>query len=169
MKPQSQIPDGYLKEMQTLLQSTPFGATVELGVYKGGSAFALFEADPKRPLHLFDTFNGMPKDGDGWPQGCFNDTSVEAVKAFLPDAHYHVGFFPKTMPSDLKELSFVHIDCDQGDTCAFAIALFYPLLLSGGVMAWDDYGFPQIKSAIHSYFGEPVNQTELGIPWVRKP
>src|SRR5438132_2352151 len=36
------------------------GLMAEVGVYRGASARLILEADAKRPLHLFDTFEGLP-------------------------------------------------------------------------------------------------------------
>lgn len=36
------------------------GAIAEVGVFRGASARVIREADAQRPLHLFDTFEGLP-------------------------------------------------------------------------------------------------------------
>ena len=37
------------------------GCMAEVGVYRGGSARLIHEADASRSLHLFDTFEGLPE------------------------------------------------------------------------------------------------------------
>src|SRR5208337_33722 len=39
------------------------GCMAEVGVYQGGTARLIREADTSRPLHLFDTFAGLPDPG----------------------------------------------------------------------------------------------------------
>lgn len=172
MNPESLLPIENLKELRELCAGAPAGHVAEVGVYKGGSAILFYqvaEANEKK-THLFDTFEGMPyKDEiDIIPEGSFADTSVEKVRSIMPNAIFHVGFFPRTAPDDLNEFSFVHIDCDQYQTCKAAIEYFWPRMVSGGVMAWDDYPFPGIKKAIHEKFAV-VHFTEYKIPYVRKP
>ncbi|MGH9656472.1 MAG: TylF/MycF/NovP-related O-methyltransferase, partial [Bryobacteraceae bacterium] len=40
------------------------GAMAEVGVYRGASARLIRDADPRRELHLFDTFEGLPEPDD---------------------------------------------------------------------------------------------------------
>src|SRR5947209_3289736 len=64
------------------------GEVAEVGVYKGGSARMLAYLLARKPVHLFDTFAGMPPtnpEQDHHVQGDFNDTSLEAVRAYLAD------------------------------------------------------------------------------------
>lgn len=172
MKVHSEIPEGNLKELGELCQRTPpDGLIVEIGVYKGGSAYALSKVAGVRPLHLYDTFTGIPEQSlqDIIQIGQFADANLEAVKAALPDAYFHVGFFPDTLTDDVKNISFVHVDCDQYVTCKAAIELLWPRMNRGAIMAFDDYPFPGIKRAIHDAFGEyQLEFTFSRIPYVRK-
>ena len=95
-----------------------------------------------RTLHLFDTFCGIPHKGelDDHEIGDFGDgVDLAAIKAALPLAKFYVGTFPETMPSDLPPLAFVHEDSDQHASTKSVIERLYPLLVSGGVMYFDDY------------------------------
>lgn len=171
-RPKAQIPDKELSELMILSETVPPGNFVELGVYKGGSAWFLNQSTKKLVLHLFDTFSGIPEatSTDVFKVGDFADTNVEDIKRFFPDAVFHVGIFPSTMPIGLDNLSFVHIDCDQYETCKSAIEEFWPRMISGGVIVFDDYPFPGIQKAIHDYFTiEKVEFTESKIPFIRKP
>ena len=77
------------------------GAYAEAGVYDGGSARILCEAKGADPLHLFDTFEGMPetdpKADPHFVAGQFADTNRQKVADYLsafPNVHIHQGFFP---------------------------------------------------------------------------
>ena len=153
------LPKPAITDMIALAQNAPPGEFVEIGVYQGGSAWHLARIARERgcELHLFDTFNGIPeKDEQDSPHvvGDFSDTSLEHVKTVIPDAHFHVGVFPLTLPPDLKSLAFVHVDCDQYRCCCEAIRRLYPLLVNGGVMLFDDYSFVTgVTQAVDDWFG----------------
>src|SRR5262245_38338071 len=81
------------------------GVVVECGVFRGGTALlaarTLYEAgQPDRPLHLFDTFQGMAEGisaTESFRPGDFGRTSVEGVRKLLsahPALHLHPGFIP---------------------------------------------------------------------------
>lgn len=123
-------------------QSPLGGCFVEVGVYKGGTAWYLAKVAKRRnvPLYLYDTFQGIPvsDERDQHLVGDFNDTDVEAVKFSVPYGTFCVGFFPDTfVPVD--KVSFVHCDCDQYQTTKDVLNIFYPLLVPGGIIVVDDY------------------------------
>lgn len=140
------------------------GAAAEVGVYRGGTARLLAEAlhGADKPLHLFDTFGGMPETDpskDLHAVGDFADTSAEAVLGLLEGCEkvlLHVGVFPATATGVVNEsFCLVHVDADiyrsVHDSCAF----FYPRLVPDGMMIFDDYGFPSCpgaKEAVDSFF-----------------
>jgi O-methyltransferase len=141
-EPVSLIDPDRVKFTAELASQTPPGAFVEVGVYKGGSAYVLASVarEQGRELHLFDTFNGIPFSGpgDGHKVGDFGDASLEAVKAAIPDAVFHVGAFPYTMPIEFPPVSFVHCDCDQVESVRAVIDIFWHRLPVGGIIVFDD-------------------------------
>jgi hypothetical protein len=64
------------------------GDLAEVGVYQGGSAKLIAEAKGDRPLHLFDTFEGLPEtragDAPRFRQGQYA-AGIEQVRAYLKD------------------------------------------------------------------------------------
>jgi len=154
-----------LYQFATHLSSVP-GEIAEVGVYRGGTARLLAKAlEPSgKGIHLFDTFSGMPtvdKARDLHSAGDFNDTSLEAVKAFLHgciNVHFHSGIFPQTA-QPVKDLTFcfVHIDVDIYKSVTDCCEFFYPRMQGGGIMVFDDYGFvscPGAKSAVDEFFSD---------------
>lgn len=132
------------------------GAAAEIGVYKGGGTAKLltevFGKDKK--LYLYDTFEGMPEcsDKDNYcTKGMFSDTSLDAVRAFVGsagDVEIYKGFFPQTIPTNAEELyAFVHVDVDIYQSVKDCVDYFWPRLVPGGVMVFDDYGFPTCLGA----------------------
>jgi hypothetical protein len=125
---------------------TPPGAFVEVGVYRGGSAYCL--AQLGRPLFLYDTFEGMPYQGpqDGNPVGRFADTSVEAVQALVPDATIIKGLFPDSL-IPMPPVSFVHCDVDQYQSTRAVLECMPSRMTSGGIILIDDYGVKDCEGA----------------------
>ncbi len=140
------------------------GDFAELGVYRGGTALlvALARVPPGRALHLFDTFAGMPRTDptlDRHRAGDFADTAEADVRALLEGqacVHFHVGYFPDTAAGLAgRRFAFVHVDADIYRSVADACAFFYPRLVPGGVMVFDDYGFPSCpgaRAAVDEFF-----------------
>jgi O-methyltransferase len=156
--------------MVAMAEDTPPGAFVEIGVYKGGSAWHLAQAAARqgRELYLYDTFSGMPfsDPGDSHSVGDFRDTSLEAVQAAIPAAHCIVGTFPETLV-DMGPVAFVHADCDQYRSVHDVATLLPPLMVDGGIIVFDDYGcLDAATRAVHDVFGTP-QLTKAGKAWVR--
>jgi O-methyltransferase len=137
------------------------GGFAECGVYKGGSALlAGLATNGVKPLHLFDTFIGIPP---GDPQhdnryisgGEFGDTSEEDVTNYLignginpASLHIHKGMIPQTFRTiTTHSFSFVHIDVDIYSSTRDCLEFFHPKMASGGIIVVDDYGAPECAGA----------------------
>jgi O-methyltransferase len=164
-----------LLELSTLAGMSPKGNFLELGVYKGGSAWCLYQVSEsqQRKLFLFDTFTGLPYEG---PQqqlsaGAFSDTDRNTVQSWMPNAKIFPGVFPNTLfaTDEVKDLAFVHVDCDLLGGCTAALEKLWPLMVAGGIMAFDDWGFESIHKPVESRFGkENIKFTPIKIPYVVK-
>jgi hypothetical protein len=136
------------------------GDMAECGCYLGGTAFLIAgtmqrSGADNRPLHLFDTFNGMPAgtitSRDGHSVGEFGDTSFGKVKAYcaeFPNIVFHQGTMPQTFDAvAAQRFSFVHVDVDTYPSTAACCEFFYPRLNPGGALVCDDYGFYRYRHA----------------------
>jgi O-methyltransferase len=143
------------------------GDLAEVGVYKGGTAKLLaltISPRAKKELHLFDTFTGMPAAdaaADCHHEGDLGDTSLEAVQRSLRDCrnvHFYKGFFPATAgPIENLRFCMVHIDADIYKSVKDSCAFFYPRMEKGGIMVFDDYGFPSCpgaRKAVDEFFAD---------------
>ena len=155
---------------QTILTNKIPGSFVECGVWRGGSAatmaLAMRHFGETRPLHLFDSFEGLPepgdKDGDmavaysgGRSSGALDsihqcEAGLGEVRQLLhqqlrlpeDQVHYHVGWFQNTVPADAPQLGTVAIlrlDGDWYESTRVCLENLYPLLAPGGVLILDDY------------------------------
>jgi len=136
------------------------GSMAELGVYKGGTAKLIATVVPDKTLYLFDTFSGMPDEQsiDKHKAGDFDDTSIEAVSHLLNDRQnivFRQGYFPTTTQGlEGERFSFVHIDGDLYQSTLDALEFFYPRMVSGGIMIFDDYEWPHcpgVKKAMDEF------------------
>jgi O-methyltransferase len=144
----------------------------ECGVYKGGTARMLaqilYDSPAAGRLHLFDTFAGMPATDparDWHRAGDFSDTSVDAVRAHVGNdeiVRYHPGVIPRSFAgSESATISFAHIDVDIYQAVKHCCHFILPRLVVGGIMVFDDYGFPTCPGA-----RQAVDEFFSGTPFV---
>lgn len=155
---------------------SPSGCFVEIGVYKGGSAWYLLQAakELNRSLHLYDTFTGIPykDDIDPTPVNCFNDVNADEVKNYLPGAVFHIGVFPETLTDDISDISFVHFDGDQYRGVKDVKKYLWPRLVKGGKIFFDDSslhgGMAGVNKAIDEEFPDYKIHDEVKMKYVEK-
>jgi O-methyltransferase len=139
----SVIIDEVLNDMIGMASTAPPGSFVEVGVYKGGSAVRLANVAEVqgRAIFLYDTFEGIPytdeEKGDKHAVGDFNDTSFEEVKSNIPYATVVKGIFPDSAVP-MKDIAFVHVDCDQYKSIIDTVNYLTPLMVKGGIFWFDD-------------------------------
>ena len=147
------------------------GDIAEVGVYKGGSAKIICSAKGHKALHLFDTFEGLPKVDEidmVWPfyEGKFA-ASFEKVREYLKsekNVYIYKGIFPDTSgPVTDKKFSMVNLDVDTYESTKSCLEFFYSRMNSGGIILSHDYiTAPGVKKAFDDFFEElpdPVLET----------
>lgn len=140
------------------------GAIAEVGVYRGASAKLIAHAAGKRPVYLFDTFDGLPPleeiDRVAFSDGQYG-ASMEEVSAYLsayPNATLIKGVFPQTAQNiENQQFSFVHLDVDLYKSTKEALEFFYPRMSKGGVIISHDYmTAPGVRKAVDDFmFNKP--------------
>ncbi len=152
--------------IEQLIEEKIGGDVVELGVYRGNSAFLLakFARGIKHKCFLFDTFTGFDKrdlkdEKEKALGSAFGDTSLETVRKLVGEENtvYVKGFFPDSLgqAGEIGELALAHIDCDLESPMAAALEHFYPKLKKGGFLIMHDYSslyWPGAKRAIDRFF-----------------
>jgi len=140
---------------QYLNKNSIVGDFVECGTAKGGSA-ALISTflEDHRHLWLYDSYEGMPetteKDGDDakeWIGKCL--ASVEDVKEVMNlvstnSEKYTIkkGWFNQTFLDPLpKQIALLHCDADWYESVSLVLETFYPLVVEGGCIVLDDFGY----------------------------
>ncbi len=153
---------------RTLRQSLALdGELIECGVFRGGTA--LLEAAVAleaggRPLHLVDSFEGMPvttEDVNRFTAGDFGATSLEEIRTALepyPFARIHKGFIPEIFGElGVERLAWAHIDVNIYTAVRDCLDFVYPRLVPGGTVVIDDYGFPSCvgaRRAVNEHFAD---------------
>jgi O-methyltransferase len=143
------------------------GDFAECGVYQGGSALWLCRVlhETGKTLYLFDSFQGLPKihaiHDRHFRQGQMAAT-MESVKlrlgGFQHFTEFRAGWLPDTFIGlESKRYAFAHIDVDLYQPTLDCCAYFYPRLTPGGMLVFDEYGFPSAhgeKVAVDEYFAD---------------
>jgi O-methyltransferase len=143
------------------------GDLAEVGAGYGASAKLIVDHSfNHRPLHLFDTFEGLPevtsRDNPKFNPGDFRG-SLESIRQYLGNrpVFYYKGLFPETAePVKDKRFSFVHLDVDLYESTLAGLQFFYPRLSPGGILISHDYLSSEgVDAAFKEFFAnkpEPV-------------
>lgn len=140
--PMSLVSGEVIEAMCKRASACPPGCLVEVGVYKGGTAWHLSKVAEAqaRPFYAYDTFTGIPNKSsiDSHVIGDFSDTTLEAVRAAIG---MHACIVPGVFPASAVEMgpvAFVHLDCDQYLSYQEALTYLAPRMVEGGVIWCDD-------------------------------
>ena len=117
------------------------GDVAEVGTYAGGSAKLICETEKEKPIHLFDTFEGIPNTEEGHSGQYY--ASLKDVRSYLSqykNATLYPGIFPETGDAvQDRTFSFVHLDVDIYESTKNSLEFFYPRMSRGGIIMSHDY------------------------------
>lgn len=123
--------------------TTRAGDVVELGVRFGTSLRHLarrLSSRPRRRLHGFDSFEGLPEAWGGQAPGLY---STGGRQPAVPEGvTLHPGWFRETLPPFVAEagpIALVHVDCDIYTSTRTALEALAPRLGPGAILVFDDY------------------------------
>ena len=131
----------------------------------------LCEAKGDKILHLFDTFEGLPKSSEhdrqvhGEKQYACSLESVQAVsQGPTRRVYYYKGMFPQSA-ANVPEATyaFVHCDVDLYESTLACLTYFYPRMTKGGVILSHDYSLlAGVKLAFTEFLNDkPESPIEL--------
>lgn len=116
----------------------------------------------KKVVYAFDSFEGFDTTELKAEQklglttttdSAFTSTSLEYVTQKINSLGFAgavvpvKGYFQKTLPHVTTPLCFAFIDCDLRESVAYCAETLWPLLTSGGRMAFHDYTSVEYKGA----------------------
>ena len=157
----AQLPGDYVEAGVFQGQSAEWAAQgmCEYGLMQSGRTM-----QPHRSMHmwLYDAWQGLPEvraeDGPGakaWvgqmsvadpitsiSRRLRNNTCV-SHETLHDQVHFRQGWFNQTfaLPGGPEQVAFLHIDGDWYDSVLACLERFYPLVVHGGVVVVDDFGF----------------------------
>lgn len=152
-----------ISNMIAMARATPpAGAFIEVGVYKGGTAWHLdrLAKEQGRACFLYDTFKGIPYSSvdDHHQIGDFGDVDFEEVKNQMTVSAVIKGIFPASAVV-MGRVAFVHLDCDQYQSIIDACHYLQPLMMAGGVMWFDDSPvLAGAEKAVMELYGDRVQE-----------
>lgn len=132
------------------------GGILEVGVWRGGTG-ALMAAraaslDLPERVYLCDTWSGVVKTGevdtyyrDGKHDNASRETVAELVGSLgLKNVGLLQGIFPEDTGDEIagERFRLCHCDVDVYRSAKDVFDWVWPRLASGGVVVFDDYGFP---------------------------
>ncbi|HNP06966.1 MAG TPA: TylF/MycF/NovP-related O-methyltransferase [Cyclobacteriaceae bacterium] len=152
------------------------GDIVECGVWRGGMVAGISElTGPNKKIHLFDSFEGLPKakDIDGkaaldWQKNTTSMTYYDnctADESFANEAmkktghnnyQLYKGWFQDTLLLfSGSSISILRLDGDWYDSTKICLDRLFPFVTEGGVVIIDDYHtWDGCAKAVHDYLAE---------------
>ena len=159
------------------------GAVAECGVWQGATVIPmglfLRQHGSRKIILGFDSFEGLDDtvqidvqlggdDEDRKMVGGFSNTSydqlVNRIRQFgISDTVRLIkGYFNNTLMRHADEkYCFVHLDCVIYESYKSCIEYFYPRLVSGGIILFDEYGdppWPGCARAIDEYLADKLEK-----------
>jgi hypothetical protein len=134
------------------------GYVLECGVYKGGTIRYIARRVPRREVHGFDSFSGLPESWAG-------NTSGFDARGRLPkvpsNVKLHQGFFSDSLrpwlASHAGPVVFLHIDCDIYSSTRDIFQALAPRLVAGTIIVFDEYfNYPHWQQHEYKAFQEFV-------------
>jgi predicted O-methyltransferase YrrM len=143
------------------------GLVLELGVGRGKSIRWLGRYTD-RPVHGFDSFEGIPECWNGNPAGSFAQKKLPRVPH---NVALYRGMFDKSLPPFLEAnkepVSFLHVDCDLYGSTVTIFELLGSRLQPGAIILFDEYfNYPRWQEHEHKAFQEFVARSGVEYEYV---
>ena len=142
-------------------------AAVECGVADGMTAHVLLrelEASGRSyRVHLYDSWDAMREsdlvEGEqmktAWASLSL-DRTKQNLASFSETTAYHAGYIPESLDESAPSaVSYLHIDLNAARPTEQALDWFWPRLVSGSVVLFDDYGstrYAETKDVVDAFF-----------------
>ena len=144
------------------------GDVAECGVGDGRTAAGLVwhveRWAPRKVVHLFDTFTGLPVGENTQGRYTHSVGEVTGRLAGLDQWRIHEGLFAETLYQVDQPMCLIHADADlYSSTCAI-IEWAKNVLVPGGAVVFDDYHnpeYPGVTKAVDDLLEPPADGAEL--------
>ena len=135
------------------------GLVAEFGVNSGGSINFIAGHLRKRPIHGFDSFEGLPEDwsGNQMARGFFSRKG--RMPKVASNVALHRGWFCDTLPKFAAEndepVALLHVDCDIYSSTVTIFEHLGSRLVPGSLVLFDEYfNYPAWQMHEHKAFRE---------------
>lgn len=143
------------------------GVFVEAGTAWGAHGCIMSEFN--RPVHLFDSFDGIPQYDErdieftqSWGASggdkrtssgitvCRHEDVIMTMKRYvtLNNINFHKGWFCDTLPKFKEPIAVLRLDCDIYHSYMDCFKYLLPLLSEGGILIIDDFCLTGCKQAM---------------------
>ncbi len=146
------------------------GLYMEFGVRSGGTINHLARLNPKRTIHGFDSFDGLPEPWTGYTidAGAFRGEGIPAVE---DNVELHVGWFDDTLPGFVDShdgpLALAHIDSDIYSSCKTVLDNLAPRVVPGTILVFNEYfNYPNWKQHEYRAFQEFCAAEDVGYEYL---
>jgi Macrocin-O-methyltransferase (TylF) len=150
------------------VEEAPAGAILEFGVAGGHTIGQIAERAKGKPVHGFDSFEGLPENWSGHltMRGAFNQGGkLPQVPA---NVTLHKGWFDATLPAwkaaHDDRIGFLHVDCDIYASARFVLANLADRFQIGTVIRFDEYfNYPNWRK--HEFRAWQETVAEFGLTY----
>ena len=118
------------------------GDVLEFGV-SGGDSIRFIAAKIQRPIHGFDSFEGLPEDWGGRHE-CKGHYSTGGLLPSVPNnVILYKGSFDETLPTYIESyedpIALLHIDCDLYSSTKTILDELKARIFPGTIIVFDEY------------------------------
>jgi len=135
------------------------GHYLEFGVFTGGTVRLIARRVGDRPVHGFDSFEGLPESWSGFNLGKGAFDLHGRLPRVPKNVRLHRGWFEDSLPAWLNAnpgaVAFVHVDCDLYSATRTVLSLLADRIVPGTVIVFDEYfNFPNWEQHEYKAFQE---------------
>jgi hypothetical protein len=153
------------------LEEAPAGAILEFGVAGGGTINQIARHAKGKPVHGFDSFEGLPEHWSGHltMRGAFSQGG--RLPPVAPNVTLHKGWFDATLPAwkaaHPDRIGFLHVDCDIYSAARYVLANLADRFQIGTVVRFDEYfNYPNWRKHEFRAWQETVAERELRYEYI---
>ena len=146
------------------------GLVLEFGV-AGGESIRFLAQRTSRPIHGFDSFEGMPEDWGGRHEEKGHYSTGGRLPSVPASVTLHKGWFESTLPAFLDTnggpVAFAHIDCDLYTSTKTVLDAIAPRLVAGSVLVFDEFfNIPNWRENEYRAFREFVKDHDVAVSYI---
>ena len=137
------------------------GHYLEFGVFTGGTIRFIASRIGNRPVHGFDSFQGLPEAWSGFTLARRAFDRKGRLPRVPANVYLHRGWFDQSLPEWLQRnhgpVAFIHVDCDLYSSTRTIFTLLADRIVPGTIILFDEYfNYPNWEQHEYKAFQEFV-------------